>query len=384
MQKINLITLKSLLATYYQHRIPLYLWGKPSSGKTSLVRQFAQAKAKELGLKYSEDEFAEDTFTMKVLTLSQFDAPDLRGMPELIGEGKDRRTQFIPTKELPRRGQGIIFFDEMNLADDTVRAACYQYILEGRYSNVPPIRMKIKDAKGKDTGEERDAFWRIAASNTEQDYSGVNQTALALLRRFCHYEVEPEVDEIINYLLEHNKDARVIGYLKNAPQDLFPEKWDEKLLDLKANPFPYTWELASTLIEGIGVIDDKDNIQLLNLVSGCVGAPVAGRFLAFCKTAGKFDILKFIAKPKEECAKIEKDNEKASLFYAVISSLASWWFKRDKKLVAKKVVQIASVLPPEFSVAFLKMIIKKRTKEMTDIDKFQDLLTKLGVFFDEV
>jgi len=366
-----------LLPTYYNFRFPLYLWGKPSSGKTSLIRQFAQAKAKELGLEYSEDEFGEGIFTMKVITLSQFDAPDLRGMPELIGEGIKRRTQFIPSKELPREGQGIIFFDEMNLADDTVRAACYQYILEGRYSNVPPI--KIKDKAGK----EIDAFWRVAASNTEQDYSGVNQTPLALLRRFCHYYIEPEVDEIVGYLLEHQKDPRVIAYLKNTPQDLFPAVWDERLLDQKANPFPYTWELTSTLIYG-----KQDPIELSNLVSGCVGEAVAGRFVAFCKTIGKFDIDKFIKNPKIEIEKISKDSERASLLWAVISSLASWWFQRAKKLTAEKVVEIASLLTEqkqaEFAVAFLKMILKKRTKELTDVGGFQKLLTDLGVYFDEV
>ena len=121
MQQVNLKTLIGLLPEYYNHRISLYLWGKPSSGKTSIIRQFAQRKAKELGLKYSEDEFGKNLFTMKVLTLSQFDAPDIRGMPELVGKDKLRRTQFVPSKELPREGQGIMFFDEMNLADDTVK-----------------------------------------------------------------------------------------------------------------------------------------------------------------------------------------------------------------------------------------------------------------------
>ena len=72
------------------------------------------------------------------------------------------------------------------------------------------------------------------------------------------------------------------------------------------------------------------------------------------------------------------------MFYAIISSLASWWFNKDKKLVPKKVIEVASTLPPEFSVAFLKLIVKKRTRDLTDEDGFQELLTRLGVFFDEV
>lgn len=93
----------------------------------------------------------------------------------------------------------------------------YSYILEGRISNLP----RVQDEKG------NDKFWRIAASNSEQDYCSVNTTSLGLLSRFCHLEIEPELDEIINYLLEHDNDSRIIGYLKNSPEDLFPKYFGE-------------------------------------------------------------------------------------------------------------------------------------------------------------
>lgn len=119
LEQVNLSELKSLLPVYFRTKTPLYLWGRPSTGKTSIIRQFAQEHAKNMNLKYSEDEFGEDIFTLKVITLSQFDSPDLRGMPQVIIDEKDKAksyTEFIPTAELPRKGQGILFFDEMNLA----------------------------------------------------------------------------------------------------------------------------------------------------------------------------------------------------------------------------------------------------------------------------
>jgi len=118
LQQVDLKTLRELVPYYFHNRIPLYLWGRPSTGKTSSIRQFSQEEAKRRGLKYSEDEFGEDIFTMKVITLSQFDSPDLRGMPEITKvAGGESITTFVPTAELPRVGQGILFFDEMNLAD---------------------------------------------------------------------------------------------------------------------------------------------------------------------------------------------------------------------------------------------------------------------------
>lgn len=382
MHKINLKTLQSLLPVYFENKIPLYLWGKPSTGKTAIIRQFAMAKAKALGLKYSEDEYGSDIFTMKVIPLSQFDAPDLRGMPELQGQGLARKTVFIPSKELPREGQGIVFFDELNLADDTVRAACYQFIQEGRYSNVPVVRNDKIVIKPGDEGtiKERkaDAFWRVAASNTEQDFSAVNTLQLALLKRFCHYLVEPETDEIINYLLEHGYDPRVIGYLKNFPDDLFPKVWDERMLDHKANPFPYTWELASLLMQGI-----VKHQELIDIVSGCVGQEVAARFAAYCKVTSKIDIDAIIANP-ELIKSLEEDSERSSLLYATISNLASFWFRRNKKLTGEKVVGISNVLPVEFAVSFLNMVCKKRLAELAKLKPFNEMLSKLGLYFEDL
>lgn len=369
MQQVNLTILQKLLPEFWQARLPLYLWGRPSSGKTSIIRQFAQKKAKDLGLKYSEDDFGPDIFTLKVISLSQFDSPDLRGMPMIKDKGNFHVTQFVPSEELPRDGQGIIFFDEMNNADDGVRAACYQYVLEGRYGELQPL--VGKDGKA--------SYWRVAASNTEQDYSTVNQTSLALLRRFSHLLVVPELEEVIKYFLENNIDSRVIAYLNNYPQDLFPEKWNETLLDKKANPFPYTWEIVGRMIKGIPKSSDE---RLFYLAAASVGPEVAQRFKSFCSLTERVNIDSIIEKPAEELAKINDREDSASLYYSIISSLATKWFNKLKKLTGEKMVEIAKILPPEFCVAMLKMTVKKRTKEFLAVNGFEALLTKLGVFFD--
>lgn len=367
MQKTNLNGLGTLLPHFYEGKKPLYLWGKPSTGKTSIIRDFAKAKAKELGLKYSEDKYGKEYFTMKVITMSQYDAPDLRGMPQIVKEKDIQTTRFFPTEELPREGQGIIFFDEMNLADETVRAAMYQYILEGRLSNLPVTP----------------GFWKVAASNNEEDFCAVNSSSLALLSRFSHLEIDPEVEEFVRYFLEKGADARVIGYLTNFPEDVFPKVWDEKLLAKKANPFPRMWETSSSLIKSITGDTAADYNLMQDLVGSCVGAEVATRFVAYCKMTDKLDIPALIKNPKPQLEKIMQSNEKASLMYAVISSLSSFWFKRNKSLVAKKVVEIGSILPPEFSVAFFKMVLNKRTNELTAHPDFDKLLKKLGMYFDE-
>lgn len=371
MLKINLSELENLLPYYYDLRQSCYLWGKPSSGKTSMIRQFAQAKAKQLGLKYSETMYGKNIFTCKIIPLSQFDSPDLRGMPEISGD-KIKVTEFIPSKELPREGQGILFFDELNNADDSVRSACYMLILEGSYSNLPCV-------KGKDG---KDAFWRVAASNSEQDFCAVNSTSLALLRRFCHLEIEPELDEILTYLHDNKLDSRVIAYLRNFPEDLFPKEWSEKLLDKKANPFPYTWEVASRLINSLSIKSKQEQSKIVQLVGSCVGPEVATRFNAYVKLTNKLDINKLIRNPKQEILKISESEDKASLFYSVISTLTSYWYQKKKSLTPKKIVQIGGLLPAEFSVAFLKLVIRKRANQLTTVPELNVLLRKLGMYLD--
>ena len=372
LQQVNLTELEKLLPVFYDKRIPLYLWGRPSTGKTSIIRQFAQQKAKGLNLEYSEDKFGDKYFTLKVITLSQFDSPDLRGMPKVIENESDRSksyTEFIPTSELPREGQGILFFDEMNLADDTTRAACYQIILEGRYGCLPPVM----DIKGKH------AFWRVAASNTENDFCSVNTSSLALLRRFCHLSVMPTYKEVVDYFTKLGLDFRIPAFLSSFPEDLFPQKFDEKLVDNKANPFPSTWQSLAVMIDKI-----NDENLIYSLAASCIGAPVASKFLSFVKMIGLLDMNKIIKDPETEIKAICKMQEKPSLLYATVYSIGNSWLTRDRKLNAQQMADIGNQLPPEFSVTFAQIILHKRTQELTANQDFHKMMIRIGVFFEEI
>jgi len=368
LQTVDLKTLKELVPYYFHNRIPLYLWGRPSTGKTSSIRQFAKEEAKRRGLRYSEDEYGEDIFTMKVITLSQVDSPDLRGMPEVVTlPSGDKITTFVPTEDLPRVGQGIIFFDEMNLADDTTRAACYQIILEGRYGSLATVKNK----------HGKDSFWRVAASNTENDFCSVNVSSLALLRRFSHFDVTMKVEEAINYFMSISLDSRVIAFLKNSPEELFPQKWDEKLLDNKANPFPSAWENLGKMI------NKKSNMDtIFHLAASCVGAPLASKFVDYCKMVDKLDMEEIIKEPSKHIKEINKMTEKASLLYAVIFSIGQRWHNKDKKVTASKVLEITEALPAEFGTSFVQHVLTSRMHELTNQPNFDRILTKFGRYFD--
>lgn len=362
MQTWNLSLLRKRMGKYWEMKKPLGLWGKPSTGKTSAFRQFAQRKAKELNLKFSEVEFGPEYFTFKTIVPSQFDPVDFIGMMEL--DKVKKVTYFNPVASFPREGQGIFFIDEISNADHTIIAPLQRLMLEGRLENY----------------EMPDTFWRVCAGNQAQDFCQTNELSLAFFRRVSHVQIEPTMEEVIGYFLDQGRDPRVVAYLKRFGDDLFPKVWDEKLLDKKANPFPYTWEQASEMIKGC-----KDLNEIQDYVGSWVGPECAARFVAFCKTTEKVNIEKILKNPEEEIKKLEGDSERPSLFFALISILASMWIGKDKKLTSEKTVELLHAFPPEFSTFFLDLLLrnKGRKTQLTKLPSFDKVILKLGYFLDE-
>src|SRR3954470_11759572 len=93
-------------------RRPAYVWGPPGVGKSSLVRQAADA----LGL---------DLVDLRVTLL---DPVDLRGLPRLTADA----CVWVPPAFLPRGGTGVLFLDELAQAPALVQAACLQLTLDRR------------------------------------------------------------------------------------------------------------------------------------------------------------------------------------------------------------------------------------------------------------
>lgn len=223
----------------------------------------------------------------------------------------------------------------------------------------------------------RDAFWRVAASNTENDFCSVNVTSLALLRRFSHFDVTMRVEEAINYFMSISLDSRVIAFLKNSPEELFPQKWDEKLIDNKANPFPSAWENLGRMI------NKKSNFDtIFHLAASCIGAPVAAKFVDYCKMVDKLDMEAIIKEPSKELKEIAKLNEKASLLYAVIFNIGQRWHNKDKRVTPAKVLEITDALPAEFGTSFVQHVLQARMHELTKQPNFDRILTKFGRYFD--
>ena len=191
-----------------QHRLKIstMLWGPPGIGKSSIVAQTA----------------AGHRLDFIDLRLSQLAPTDLRGLPV----AKNGASRWFPPEFLPRKGKGILFLDEINLAPPAMQGMAQQLILDRRVgSYVVP--------KG----------WYIwAAGNRKEDRASVFDMPAPLANRFLHLEVEPDLDSFKAYALANGFHEHIVAFLSFRPPLL--HKLDPQQ---PAWPSPRSWEMASKL-----------------------------------------------------------------------------------------------------------------------------------------
>jgi len=208
------------------------IWGPPGIGKSSVVAQTALSH--QLG-------FVD-------LRLSQLAPTDLRGLPVAKHVGKSGISRWYPPEFLPRRGRGILFLDEINLAPPTMQGMAQQLILDRRVGNyeVPP-------------------GWFIwAAGNRSEDRAAVFEMPAPLANRFLHLDVAPDLDSFKAFAIASNIHEHIVAFLAFRPTLL--HKLDPQQ---PAWPSPRSWVMASALHQ-IGLD-----------IAPAVGAGTATEFNAF-------------------------------------------------------------------------------------------------------
>jgi len=222
-------------------QIPTFLWGPPGIGKSSIVKQIAQA----------------NDYAFIDLRLSLMDPTDLKGIPFYDEEA--HQALWAPPSFLPREGKGILFLDELNSAPPAVQASAYQLILDrkvGEYS-LP------------------EGWAIVAAGNREGDRGVVYRMPSPLANRFVHLEMEVSAEDWRDWAYGAGLDERVIAYIGYKSDDLFSF---DPTQNEKSFATPRSWEFVSSLLRS--KMDDK---LLLETIGGAIGKERGVRFLSFAK-----------------------------------------------------------------------------------------------------
>jgi hypothetical protein len=245
----------TLITRAFKKKRPVFLWGPPGIGKSELVQGIGDSG--ELGSTLVID-----------MRLALFEPTDLRGYP--VPDVESGVMKWLPPADLPSKEVAaqydtvIVFLDEMNSAAPSVQAAGYQLILNRRIGQY----------------ELPDNVVMIAAGNRETDKGVTYRMPKPLENRFVHFELRVDFQDWLNWAVQHDIDADVVGYLSFAKNDLYNF---DPASSSRGFATPRAWTFTSELIEDA---DDLGDGLQTDLVAGCVGEGVAVKFMAHRKIAG--------------------------------------------------------------------------------------------------
>ena len=329
MHTINPIKLKDELKDCIHAGYPAMIWGGPGIGKSDIPAQVAQ----ELNIKLVD------------FRANLFDPVDVRGIPYIkqMNETGKRFTSWAIPDVFPiveRDGdRGLLFIDELPTAPPATQNAFLQLLLNraiGEY--VLPAGWQI-----------------ICAGNRLTDAASVYQMPSPVRNRLAHYELEPTLDDWVQWAYQNNIDADVISFIQYRPNLLSAFNADEY-----AFPTPRAWSMVSKKMSRA----NTDPERLFFGVSSLVGDGPAGEFVAFKEIANKLPDIDLLIK---DPSTYKKDDNPA-LLYALATSLAT----RAQDDAIENIMKVAKKMPIEFQVVLVKGCLAKdrQLKSHNDVRKW--------------
>lgn len=284
---LNVNELKTFLLAVAPTR-PVFIWGPPGIGKSSVVNQFSS----ELGLECVP------------LLGSQLASEDLIGIPQI----QDNVSRFVPPSLIVREKEYCLFIDELNIASSEVQKAFYSLILDKRVGEYTLPKGSIV----------------IGAGNRAADSSLVKQLPAALINRMVHVHLRVDHRLWLDWANNNEIHTWVTEYIQNRPKQLSTE-----IAPTNEEPFssPRSWEAVSDGLKEIEKIEN--NTTLLDaLLYGSLTYEHAAQFKAFIKQLKyRYNIPKLL-KGEEDWP---KDNNDKDLLLFLVYSVRDYLIKELPK-----------------------------------------------------
>lgn len=327
-KKVNHKELATLVKHYYKNITPLFVWGTFGIGKSRTIKDEAELIAKEKSKtfvdwnktdpKQKQEIFnsPEKYFCLIDIRLSEYDSSDIKGLPDFQSSDKKSIEFRVPFWALlleNPKSDGILLFDEINLATPLVMSSCYKII----YDRV------IND------GKINDNWLIIGCGNKQEDRANTQDVAPPLLDRGGEVElVVPSIDAWTEWAAKNDIDTRIIGFLNFKSSNLFVVDFN----DTQKYTTSRGWERVSRLIKG------ENELETIELVSSsAISEGISKEFLAFCKLNSKIDLNRIIEHP-EEIAEIKDIGIK----FFITTSIADKY--KDSKIKFDRIMETSKVL----------------------------------------
>jgi ribosomal protein S17E len=276
--------------------------------------------------------------------LSYMTEGDLIGLPELV----DGVTRFAPIDWFIRACNEpiVIFFDELNRATIEVQQCAFQIVLD-------------RELNGHKLHPETRIF---AAINEGNDYQ-VTEMDPALLRRFYSVDLEPTVDDWLNWATSKGEISDLmVNYIKKYPAHL---RHEGPMTPGKVYPNPASWARLDRSLKYAGIDIDSDdayNPITSPMCLGFIGTETSTSFVSFIKnhkkTYGPEDVLKSYPKNKKKIDKISNDKKND-----ILNQIATYISKNEISLKeAKNIFDFAKNDSDEMCVSFYYQVLSIETE----------------------
>ena len=314
--------IKKSLDRLIESQIPVFVWGSPGIGKSSIIKQIATDR----GLEFVD------------LRLSLLDPTDLKGIPFFDKDNHEAvwaSPNFLPKEP---NSKGVLFLDEINTAPPSVQASAYQLVLDRKVGD-------YELPKG----------WSIvAAGNNESDRGVVYRMPPPLANRFVHLSMEVSFEDWKGWAYSSGIDSSIISFLHYDSTKLFdfdPSKNE------KSFPTPRSWEYVHKILSS-GI----EPMLLIDIISGAVGAESAVAFMSFRKVMNRLPNIDTLLEGKD--VEVEHDSQ---LLFALIAGVVTNIKQNPTKEKIDNALKFSLTLPKEFSV----MLVKDMQQNSIDIENSQ-------------
>ncbi len=319
-----------IINSLVEQKVPIFLWGAPGIGKSSIIKQLAKSR----GIGFID------------LRLSLMDPTDLKGIP--FYDRESHTALWAPPAFLPKEGEGILFLDELNSAAPSVQASAYQLILDRAVG-------EYKLPSG----------WAIvAAGNREGDRGVTYRMPTPLANRFVHFEMSVNVEDWRFWAYKEGIDARIIAYISFKNEHLFT--FDAKS-EVKSFATPRSWEYVNSILKG--------NIKgelLLDTISGAIGRDIAVSFLSFIKVMDRLPDIEDILEGKSK-----EYSDEVDVLFALSSGVVSAFLKNSSDERLENLLNYTLELKSEFALKIVQDL-QRNGVNMEHLEVFKKWVEKFS------
>lgn len=320
-----------ILRVHFERDEPLFISGAPGIGKSRIVEQL------------SHEVFGVAP-TLFVGSIRQ--PTDLMGFPQPDKEANEMIWLPPSNRDIVRKPPGVFFADELTSAPMLVQSALLQVLGDERRVG----GLYIEPGVG-----------RVAAGNRPEDRTGAGRLISALSDRMTVVELQPKLQDWIDWALKSNLNESVIGYIRfmdNVKNKALSD-WDATRT---VNATPRSWEKTSRLLPYL-----PESVRQ-KAIGGIVGVGHAAGLEGFISLRTKLPDLDALLKDPKSFKPFDlKRPEGVQLSFALCTGLAM----RVKKANVEAIFKIATELQPEFGMCLVQDAISVDSEVVTNSLHYQ-------------